>query len=286
MGIRLVCPQGHKLHVKAFLAGKRAICPHCGEKVLVPVANDAKATAGESPYGEAHPAGSPLSLETTIDLADLPTAQPEGSGAPVASSVRTVPNQAAPSVVPATTAIAPVPALPQSLPQSAAATPAPTALGIPPMAPGVAVAARDPIAENPNAVWYVRPKSGGQFGPAPGNMMRQWIGESRVAGDSLVWREGWAEWRMASEVFNELGAASSANSIGAPMPVGGLVRGGTHAQPTVVSTPPAGGAATAGGVRYYARRRSTGRLVALIVVLGLLVISLAVVLVYVVQNRI
>ncbi len=36
MGIRFLCPNGHKLNVKSFLAGKRAICPDCGAKVVVP----------------------------------------------------------------------------------------------------------------------------------------------------------------------------------------------------------------------------------------------------------
>jgi hypothetical protein len=36
MGIRFLCPNGHRLNVKSFLAGKRAICPDCGARVLVP----------------------------------------------------------------------------------------------------------------------------------------------------------------------------------------------------------------------------------------------------------
>ncbi len=36
MGIRFQCPNGHKLHVKEFLAGKRGICPECNVKFLVP----------------------------------------------------------------------------------------------------------------------------------------------------------------------------------------------------------------------------------------------------------
>jgi len=36
MGIRFVCPNGHKLNVKAFLAGKRGICPDCDAKFIVP----------------------------------------------------------------------------------------------------------------------------------------------------------------------------------------------------------------------------------------------------------
>jgi hypothetical protein len=51
MGIRFLCPNGHKLNVKSFLAGKRALCPQCGAKVLVPDSPapvpEASASAGE-----------------------------------------------------------------------------------------------------------------------------------------------------------------------------------------------------------------------------------------------
>lgn len=43
MGIRFLCPNGHRLNVKSFLAGKRAICPQCGAKVLVPNAPESLA---------------------------------------------------------------------------------------------------------------------------------------------------------------------------------------------------------------------------------------------------
>ena len=36
MGIRFLCPNGHKLNVKAYLAGERGICPQCDAKFLVP----------------------------------------------------------------------------------------------------------------------------------------------------------------------------------------------------------------------------------------------------------
>lgn len=36
MGIRLQCPNGHKVHVKSFLAGKRGVCPQCGAKFDIP----------------------------------------------------------------------------------------------------------------------------------------------------------------------------------------------------------------------------------------------------------
>jgi hypothetical protein len=34
--------------------------------------------------------------------------------------------------------------------------------------------------------------------------MRRWISEGRVSRDSLVWRDGWADWESAVETFPEL----------------------------------------------------------------------------------
>jgi hypothetical protein len=46
MGIRLQCPNGHKVHVKAFLAGKRGVCPQCGARFDIPA--DAGVAAGDA----------------------------------------------------------------------------------------------------------------------------------------------------------------------------------------------------------------------------------------------
>lgn len=62
------------------------------------------------------------------------------------------------------------------------------------------------LLDDPIAVWYVRPPSGGQYGPASGELLRNWISESRITASSLVWRDGWAQWRTASEVLAEFGA--------------------------------------------------------------------------------
>jgi hypothetical protein len=60
---------------------------------------------------------------------------------------------------------------------------------------------RDPLGEAPEAVWYVRTPDGEQFGPAGAETMRGWLEGGRVADEALVWREGWAEWATAGEVF-------------------------------------------------------------------------------------
>jgi hypothetical protein len=45
MGIRFSCPDGHPLHVKEYLAGKRGICPNCGAKFVIPAADDSTESA-------------------------------------------------------------------------------------------------------------------------------------------------------------------------------------------------------------------------------------------------
>src|SRR5262245_42756278 len=37
MGIKFLCPNGHKINVKSFLAGKKGICPRCGVRVDIPL---------------------------------------------------------------------------------------------------------------------------------------------------------------------------------------------------------------------------------------------------------
>lgn len=45
MGIRFECPNGHRLHVKEFLAGKRGICPECDARFVVPAASGGRTEA-------------------------------------------------------------------------------------------------------------------------------------------------------------------------------------------------------------------------------------------------
>jgi len=47
MGIKFECPNGHKLHVKSFLAGKKGLCPECGVKIAIPGDEGSKGDVGE-----------------------------------------------------------------------------------------------------------------------------------------------------------------------------------------------------------------------------------------------
>jgi hypothetical protein len=63
--------------------------------------------------------------------------------------------------------------------------------------------------------WFVRPPSGGQYGPATTQMLLDWIGQKRVTADSLLWREGLTTWVSARELVPEPfgGQSSSGNAV-------------------------------------------------------------------------
>jgi len=108
MGIRFSCPNGHKLNVKTHLAGKRAICPQCGSKVVVPdvpsdQAADTPPAGGmpESPFSSASPSvGRPQqdtaspSVAIAVAQNDAAAPAPEEGAKPV--PVAPTPSDAAP----------------------------------------------------------------------------------------------------------------------------------------------------------------------------------------------
>jgi hypothetical protein len=174
MGIRFYCPNGHKLNVKSFLAGKRGICPDCGAKVLIPVPDTGSGSADPEV---------PETPETPVAESETPTPSHEVpvSALPLAST----------GLIPGTEGVAT--GEEDHTPEVVVATDGPNDVQV-----------GDPIDENPDAVWYVRLTSGNQYGPAVGDIFRGWIAEGRVTPDCLVWREGWPEWQRASAVFPQL----------------------------------------------------------------------------------
>jgi len=194
MGIRFLCQAcGHKLNVKAFLAGKRGICPKCGAKVNIPKEEPEAATLTATPTATS--AQQPERPVASQGPMAVPVGKPGATAGAVATTPRPMPATASPAI-PTSTTPAANPAAPTAVPGHAAAP------------YGGAVAA-DPVAEAPNAVWYVRPPAGGQFGPASGDVMRRWIAEGRVSSDSMVWREGWPDWKNASDTFPSLGGETA-----------------------------------------------------------------------------
>jgi hypothetical protein len=94
MGIRFLCPSGHKLNVKSFLAGKRAICPQCGAKVVVPDSSepqgkDLSPQAGgivTNPLAGVAGLGSPSPQDSASLSVIIAVAPSEVAGAPAVTS--------------------------------------------------------------------------------------------------------------------------------------------------------------------------------------------------------
>jgi hypothetical protein len=222
MGIRFFCPQGHKLNVKSFLAGKTGFCPHCNAKVAIPLTST-RDSSKTSEKDDAAAGDGPVTVPVTGpgpgQLGTAPVAQPVTaygqSNVPVAQPATAVPAaaQGVTGGMPASPIAAQTPlpnpgaVMPGQMPVAAPAVAAQPTIAQPstpqavPYQPAAPQATNDPIAESPQAVWYVRPTTGGQYGPAAADVMQQWLDQGRVASDSLVWREGWPDWRTASTTF-------------------------------------------------------------------------------------
>ncbi len=266
MGIKFNCPNGHKLNVKSFLAGRRGICPECDARFRIPLESGGVA----EPVHKGDRAGDAEATQLTGAMQDDAHAGDAAGGYPGAMSFE--PNFGSPlgSVVNSS----PWGASPVAAVSPAASPIAGTAASANPASAkplgSYPVVAADPLAEDPQAVWYVRPRSGGQYGPAVADILRDWIREGRVAGDSYVWREGWTDWRPASSVFPQLAGMLSAGApaamaapVGVGLPVAGaLPMGGGMPVGNIAAVggafPIAGNIASAAGVAVLGALPTTG----------------------------
>lgn len=225
MGIRFYCPNGHKLHVKAFQAGLRGICPYCGTPVDIPL-QSTRPSSKEERLARKRAARGQGAGDQPIPILQKPAGGVSGGRAGAQASAVGNGGQPSPAAggnagmaarSPPGAAEATVPrgkgfggahggqVRAEDRPVAAPGGAAPA--GTQPVAPPPAVQATHNLSvldEAPNAVWYVRPSAGGQYGPATPDVIRVWLAEGRIAGDTLVWREGWRDWREAGEVFPQM----------------------------------------------------------------------------------
>ncbi|TWU41506.1 hypothetical protein Q31b_29550 [Novipirellula aureliae] len=167
MGIRFACHIcGKKLNIKSELGGKRGVCPNCSSRFRIP-----EHDCEQSLPVELSPAVDPASVAAIHHAADEEdvladeSLEVDSSGDPISK-----PNPAS--------------------------SPEPN--------PSPGTEATSPLLFDGTSTWYVRPPSGGQYGPASEDLFHQWIGEGRVAASALIWRDGWQEWRQAVEVLPQL----------------------------------------------------------------------------------
>jgi hypothetical protein len=265
MGIRFRCPNGHKLHVKSFLAGKRGICPECGVKVEIPAQSESgmvELMENSEPPDEA--AGS-RQLSSSADRvadtnaeSDVQSARPRielGIARPVAAGVQPdLPSAPSPEGTPGDLQ-RPLRPLVFELPQGIGSASAPLPVADP----------SDPFLQSPTSVWYVRPPQGGQYGPASSQVMRAWVEEGRVPPESQIWAEGWPEWRTANQV----------------LPAEMLEAAGRRLQGAVPLTAQAG--PTMSSIAHVRRRQARRWSLAVVATLGLFCAILFAALIYVVK---
>jgi len=226
MGIRFYCPNGHKLNVKEFQAGRRGVCPFCAAKVLIPHKSTRKSTrelresgaSDEWADAEATPATAQTSGQAATGRKPPPgpDEMDSGEGQVLQEARGDQPRRDGPAWQAAAEQATSPQATTGGQPSHGAQHPRaagpgaaqPAAAQAPQTPPPVA----DPFLEAPSAVWYVCPPSGGQYGPAGADLMRMWLNEQRVTANALVWREGWPDWRPAGTVFPQLGAKTTAPS--------------------------------------------------------------------------
>lgn len=206
MGIRFRCHNcDHQLHVKDFQGGKRGRCPECKGAFRIP--------RQDAPTSEPVLEGGTTAPQANSTASKLPANAPasgdETADSPGAESLELVeqPTLSQTEAAPANTELAPTPQdtagraepLSTATMQEASAPANPEAAGpeLPVPTPATALAQNPAELGGEEISWYVRPASGGQFGPANGPTFSQWLSEGRVSGDSHIWRDGWPDWQIA-----------------------------------------------------------------------------------------
>ena len=184
MGIHFVCHQcSHALHVKDFQAGKRGKCPNCKGSFRIPSSDSSYSEAIEDPTESS----GVVSIREAFKKVNSPSAtklvKTQSDSDAISLELLTGPE--VPRRRPDVHTTSKADAKASSKPSVAS-----------PTVPSV-------FAEGINAKWFVRPPSGGQFGPAESELLLTWIAESRVPADSFLWREGMAEWQTAKELMPE-----------------------------------------------------------------------------------
>jgi hypothetical protein len=193
MGIRFFCPNGHKLNVKEHLAGKAGFCPECGVRLVVPLQSTRKSSkelaagiaGSENPLKNPSGSQKPLSLQKPSKPQNLCKPQ-ESRQNSYQESFLELPRESEKQ----STSI-PMLVLEEDCTPSA------------PASKSVSDSV-NPILQDTSVIWYIQVLNGPQYGPITGDVVRSWIREHRIEPTMLVWREGWANWLEAKNVFPEL----------------------------------------------------------------------------------
>lgn len=190
MGIHFACHHcNHSLHVKDFQGGKRGRCPECKAPFRIPLKDASHSLAlDDSPVNP----DAMLTFSTSSRTAK--TSKKSSSVISVETDVPTK-NRSEKSARPKKSTAA-------NQKQSNVDPPlrAPIDNNLPALAEKEMPAA---LSVSLDAKWFVRPPSGGQFGPASPQLLMEWIAERRVTSDSFLWCEGMPQWQAAIDLIPE-----------------------------------------------------------------------------------
>lgn len=181
MGVRFACHGcGKGLNIKTELAGKRGKCPDCGLRFRIPLEDQA----------------------LSIPLEDQPTAAADASEQHASAQYSSEQHSSQQH------------SYQQPFSEPAASEPvAAESSRLDRVSESAGESAEFNPLEEADVAWYVRPPTGGRYGPATGPTVMGWIEEGRVTGDTLLWRDGWPQWRECQEVIPGLLAASPAAAL-------------------------------------------------------------------------
>lgn len=202
MGIKFYCPNGHKVNVKSFLAGKKGLCPKCGVRVDIPlesqIADDAPRIRGGAANDELEE--SPEPYEANVGSATAMTGFEQGDEFSPGIDIPRGNSRRRGSGGSGFSESAPVD---DSL-----------------LPPG-AESNRDYTGE---MVWHVRLANGQQIGPLDDVGLQQWVSEAQLGENDLIWRNGWPQWQPATAVLSQLPQVEEAE-FGSPGAVATVGRG-------------------------------------------------------------
>ncbi len=248
MGIRFRCHHCEsELHVKDFQAGKRGRCPECKGKFRIPLADAEHSLTAEFPLTEM--SGAPAEMNASPDQELVESA----SSSDTATDANAAPRED-------DMASAPAPSLPTRAE---------------PRQPQI-------LNDSPDARWLVRPATGSEYGPAPSSAIWQWLNEHRIGSDSLIWREGWPEWRVAAEVFSEFFVAPEKASY---QEADGTATASASAAEIAAKTVVSSSGSSLDKIRIRRKKKRSRNYAVLIVSLSLLMIVLVSVLVVVLLRQ-
>jgi len=204
MGIKFHCPNGHKMHVKSFLAGKKGICPKCGVRIEIPLVSDADVPQASARAPDALEPDTAITAPAPIEAK---RSRPPAFGLDL-SGLAAAPSAAKRQGIAGQSE---TPEAPLELEEELDLD-SPDDLSIlspepPPSAPLL------PAAKS-GAPWYASLAGGTTVGPMSAGAVLQGLKQGQFSTNSLVWRDGWSQWQPLGSVLSQMNP--TAQAVGAP----------------------------------------------------------------------